>query len=86
MGSTGNSSLMRLTPTVGVVISIQYIFSYFNSFAPSSPVMELTNGERLHFNRREEPKLLFNDAGEPVALFNVVDPNFLYNESKIQSS
>ena len=45
--------------------------------------MELTNGSVLSFYRREEPKLLFDDAGKPVALFNVIDPNFLYNETRI---
>ena len=45
--------------------------------------MPLANGTLLSFYRREEPKLLFGSDGRPLALFNVVDPNFLYNETRI---
>ena len=45
--------------------------------------MLLENGTRLHFNRREEPKLLMSADGHPVALFNVVDDSFLYNATRI---
>jgi hypothetical protein len=45
--------------------------------------MPLVNGTVLSFYRREEPKLLFDAVGRPTALFNVVDPNFLYNETRI---
>jgi len=44
--------------------------------------MPLVNGTVLHFFRREEPKLLFKD-GKPVALYNVVDGSFLYNDTRI---
>ena len=43
-----------------------------------------SGGPALHFNRREEPKLLIDrQSGRPLALFNVVDDNFLYNQSRI---
>ena len=46
--------------------------------------MTLQNGTVLHFNRREEPKLLIDEETQrPVALFNVVDDSFLYNSSHI---
>ena len=44
--------------------------------------MLLENGTRLHFNRREEPKLLMSSDGHPLALFNVVDNSFLYNQTR----
>ena len=51
--------------------------------APYPYDMLLENGTRLHFNRREEPKLLMSSDGHPLALFNVVDNSFLYNETRI---
>jgi hypothetical protein len=45
--------------------------------------MLLENGTRLHFNRREEPKLLMSSDGRPLALYNVVDDSFLYNATRI---
>ena len=41
-------------------------------------------GTVLAFNRREEPKLLMDpETGMPLALFNVVDSSFSYNDSHI---
>ena len=40
-------------------------------------------GTHVHFNRREEPKLLFGADGNPIALFNVVDDSFFYNETRV---
>ena len=46
--------------------------------------LQLTNGSALHFNRREEPKLLLDrHTNLPLALYNVVDDSFLYNETRI---
>ena len=45
--------------------------------------LPLTNGTVLHFNRREEPKLLMGADGRPRALFNVVDDSFAYNYTGI---
>ena len=46
--------------------------------------LQLTNGSALHFNRREEPKLLLDThTNLPLALYNVVDDSFLYNETRI---
>jgi hypothetical protein len=46
--------------------------------------MPLQNGTVVSFHRREEPKLLMDPmTGLPLALFNVVDDSFLYNNSRI---
>jgi hypothetical protein len=59
---------------------VHWTYAGYNTY---SYTMNLTNGSALSFYRREEPKLMFDAAGKPVALFNVVDPNFLYNETRI---
>ena len=45
--------------------------------------MTLTNGSEYTFYRREEPKLLMSNDGTPLALYNVVDDSFNYNNTKI---
>ena len=45
--------------------------------------LTLENGSATTFFRREEPKLLMSNDGKPLALFNVVDDSFLYNNTRI---
>jgi hypothetical protein len=46
--------------------------------------MVMEQGVPLQFNRREEPKLLLDEqSGLPLALYNVVDPDFNYNHNRI---
>eukprot|EP00660_Eupelagonema_oceanica_P001715 gene1715-9904_t len=59
---------------------VHWTWAGYNTY---SYTMNLTDGTAETFYRREEPKLLFDNAGEPLALFNVVDPNFLYNDTRI---
>jgi len=48
-----------------------------------SYTLDLVGGGSVSFKRREEPKLLFDATGTPVALFNVVDDSFNYNQTRI---
>lgn len=63
--------------------SIDGVHWTFAGYDTYSYTLELEDGSSESFYRREEPKLLFDADGTPRALFNVVDPNFLYNETRI---